>query len=313
MVLHGRAGQGNPVLGAQRPGGPGLPGGRVLDVLRLVQHDAPPRHLGDEPDVPRQHPVAGRDDGVLTGRLHEFGVPSAARTVMHHQRQVGREPGGLLAPVVDHRGRADQERRFLYAFLSVLLDRGQGLDRFAQPHVVGQAGAQPPAPQEGQPGIAPLLVGAQRSAEPIRSFQLLELGPSGELPQQVLQPAAGRHAVHVQPTRRLPGAHRQPDDVFQRDLALPVPEIQRRPDLAGVELHPLAAQLHQRRFQLGQRLQLPGAHDLVSQRHLKVQLQGMVANDTPPPPCICGVFTLALTVGLLLAPRRDHHAGRMMP
>ena len=39
----------------------------------------------------------------------------------------------------------------------------------------------------------------------------------------------------------------------------------------------------------------------------------VVDNDTPPPPCICGVFTFALTVGLVLVPRRVHHAGRMMP
>ena len=273
MVLYGCAGQGYPVVGAQRPGGSGLPGGRVLDVLGLVQYDAPPRDVRHEPDVPRQHPVAGHDDGVLTGLRNEFGVPPAARTVMHHQRQVGRESGGLLAPVVEHRGRADQQHRSRDAIPAVLLDGGQGLDRFAQAHVVGQAGAQPPAPQERQPGIAPLLVGTQRSAEPFGSFQFLELGPSGELPQQVVNPAAGRHTVHVQPARRLPGAHRQPDDVLQCDLALPVPEIQRLPDLVGVELHPLAAQSHQRRFQLGQRLQFPGGHDLVPQRHLKVQFQ----------------------------------------
>ena len=170
MVLHGRAGQSHPIIGAQRPGGSGLPGGRVLDVLGLVQHDAPPRHLSHEPDVPRQHPVAGHDDGVLLSRRNEFGVPPAARTVMHHQRQVGREPGGLLAPVVEHRGRTDQQRRSLDALPAVLLDGGQGLDRFAQAHVVGQAGAQAPAPQERQPGIAPLLVGTQRPAEPFRGF-----------------------------------------------------------------------------------------------------------------------------------------------
>ena len=39
----------------------------------------------------------------------------------------------------------------------------------------------------------------------------------------------------------------------------------------------------------------------------------MVDNDTLLPPCICGVFTLARMVGLVLVPRRVHQAGKMMP
>ena len=210
-----------------------------------------------------KHPVAGNDDGVLAGRLDEFGAPLAAGTVMHQQRQLGREPVRFLAPVVEHRGRADQQRRPFGPLPAVLLHGGQGLDGLAQAHVVGQTRPQPPAPQERQPGITPHLVRTQRSAEPIRSFQFLELGPSRELLQQFLHPPAGRHTFQLETARRLVGAHRQPDHVPERALTPPVPEIHRRPDLAGVELHPLAPQPHQRRFQLGQRLQLPGRDDLV--------------------------------------------------
>ena len=51
-------------------------------------------------------------------------------------------------------GQISSAGRFGALRVAVALDEGQGLDRLAQAHVVGQAGAEAPAAEEGEPGVA---------------------------------------------------------------------------------------------------------------------------------------------------------------
>ena len=71
VVLYRRSGQGNAVVGFQRPCRSRLLGLRVLDVLGLVEHHAAPWHILQELDVPLHQSVAGDDDGVLPCLLLE--------------------------------------------------------------------------------------------------------------------------------------------------------------------------------------------------------------------------------------------------
>ena len=88
---------------------------------------------------------------------------------MDHDRKIGGEAGRLFPPVVDHRGGADQKHRSLDECMPIPLNEGQGLNGLAQAHIIGQAGAQPPFPQEGEPRITPDLVGPQGPLEFSRS------------------------------------------------------------------------------------------------------------------------------------------------
>ena len=91
----------------------------------------------------------------------------------------GREAGRLPLPVADQRHGAHQKcrRRTDCAVRGLVVadvpvdgfpfrhQDGEELGRLAQTHVVGQAGAEPIALQERQPGQAALLVRAQDTVE----------------------------------------------------------------------------------------------------------------------------------------------------
>ena len=63
----------------------------------------------------------------------------------------------------------------LFVSLPVLLKEGQGLNRLAQPHIVGQACPQAPPAQESEPGVTPSLVRAQGPLE-FRGYRKLFIG-----------------------------------------------------------------------------------------------------------------------------------------
>ena len=139
MVLHRGAGEGDAAVGYEAPGGVGLLGCRVLDVLGFVQDQRPPGNGGEQFLVPAHCAVAGDDHLVTVGLLPE-GVPLVAvRTVVHEHGEIRSEPGGLSLPVADHGGRADQQVGAVVALLVVELQGGQCLDGFSQAHFLRKA------------------------------------------------------------------------------------------------------------------------------------------------------------------------------
>ena len=82
----------------------------------------------------------------------------------HDRLQRRREAGNLRRPVGEQRGWHDQQRWSRHVRLLLLEDQKQrqDLDRLAESHVVGEAGAQPQARQQLKPAHAGLLIGPQR-------------------------------------------------------------------------------------------------------------------------------------------------------
>ena len=68
----------------------------------------------------------------------------------------------LRRPVGEQRGRRDDERRASFArLLAEPQDEGEQLDGLAEPHVVGEAGAEAEFGEEAEPAHADILIGAQ--------------------------------------------------------------------------------------------------------------------------------------------------------
>ena len=271
MVLHRRAGEGYPVIGRESLGGPGLLGRRILDVLGLIQDDRPPGDGAEQSPVPVHCAVAGDDQLVFLGLGAEGVSGLALGAVVQQRREVWGEPGGFSLPVVDHGGRADQQVGLVVALLLVQLQSGQGLDGLAQTHVVGQAGPQPPSFQEGDPGVAQMLVGPELAVELLGGVHLLNPALLLQLFQEVTEPVVGRQrdVVILGP---LVGAQPDPHDFPQADLLAVAPEIGGGPDVVGIDLHPLAPEPHQRRLQGGQFLQFLRRYGIVAQGHPDVEV-----------------------------------------
>ena len=129
------------------------------------------------PSCPRsrgQQPV-GRDDDISRHESIESEV--AVGAVVDDDVQVRREASCLGEPVVDDRQRAHDEVRTRSA-----LEVGQRGGGLAEPHVVGQAAAEPETLEEAQPGQTAALVGPQRAGEPFALVRLDEsfIGQSGK-------------------------------------------------------------------------------------------------------------------------------------
>ena len=96
MVLHGRAGQRQAVIGPEEPGGLGRSGGGVLDRLRLVENDVGEGELLEGDRLAAKRAVRREHDVVF------LEVPAGAQSpgprVIEHG-ELRREPGRLLLPV----------------------------------------------------------------------------------------------------------------------------------------------------------------------------------------------------------------------
>ncbi len=122
------------------------------------------------------------------------------------------------------------------------------------------------------------LVGAQRPVETERRRQIGELLIAGQLGQQRRQPAAGLHAIHRQPIGVV-GVQCHVERIQQADLApvaLLLPEADPLLDGVGIQHHPFAAHLHQRRFEIGQPAELLGADRLAPHGQLPIELDQRV-------------------------------------
>ena len=131
VVLHRGAGEGQPEARVEGPGGLVPARGRVLHGLGLVEDHGAPLHRGQRVDVPREQVPTGDEHVAGADKLQLLGPPGPAVLLAAEARG---EPGGLAQPVPPHRRRTDDERRAV----APPQQQGQGLDRLAEPHVVGQ-------------------------------------------------------------------------------------------------------------------------------------------------------------------------------
>jgi len=119
-----------------------LLGAGVFDRLGLVDHQALPVDAFEQLAVPLQQAIAGEHQIHPLERLFEgLGAGGPARAVVLPHLELGGEAMGLPLPVGEHGGGCHQQHRPFEFLLGLeVLEEGQQLDRFAQAHVVGQAG-----------------------------------------------------------------------------------------------------------------------------------------------------------------------------
>ena len=144
--------------------------GRILDGLGLVEDHRGPLHLLEHVEVAHNGAVGGHHKVGALDHGGDARRGRAVRAVVDHHLQPRHEPAGLGGPVAHHGGRRGHQTRAVAASCQQVGQHRRGL---AQPHVEGQAAAQPGLLQEAQPHQRVGLVGAQRAVE--------ALGPGGEL------------------------------------------------------------------------------------------------------------------------------------
>ena len=149
-VLHGGAGEDEAGAALEQLDGRGVLRGAVLDVLRLVEDDRREGQVAVELDVAAQQRVGG-DDEVELGELLEVLV--ALRAAHREDLDAGREVLGLVRPVVDEAGRADDDGG-LAGVLGVdarQREPGERLERLAEAHFVREDAAEAVGLEEAQP------------------------------------------------------------------------------------------------------------------------------------------------------------------
>ena len=256
-VFHRRARQGNPETAAplaepagagQVPGRLALLGAGIFDRLGFVDHHPLPVDAFEQFAVSLQQAVAGEHQiHALEGFLEGLGAGRPARAVVLLHPQLGGEAMGFPFPVGEHRGGRHQQHRALeFVFGLEVLQEGQQLDRFAQAHVVGQAGALVEAVQEGQPAQAPLLVWPQLAGEARWGRQ----GVGGlllvVLLQHRLQPRASVEVVGGQPVEGVAFARGEPQGVVEAEARIGNAEFLGVLEIEGPQLDPGPLVLHQR-------------------------------------------------------------------
>ena len=130
---------------------------------------------------------------------------------MHdHRLQAGREFFDFRRPVGQQRGgRHQQARPTLRTAILALLrqQQRQNLDRLAEPHVVGKAGAEPQSRQQMQPLHAGLLIRPQQS---VQRRTRVDTAPSGARSPAASPPARGRPSRATSRRRSRPPRRRRP-------------------------------------------------------------------------------------------------------
>ena len=307
VVFNGCARHANAVLGLERSGGLRALRTGIFDVLGLVEHDRVPRERLKKRSVLTEQGIVGHHHRVV-GHLvcQGFLLRRPIAAVVHEHRKIGRKAVGLLLPVAYHRGGADHEARLagrlgVFVFRGAVrralplcgavvgaLKEGEGLHRLAQPHVVSEACPKSPPFQKRKPGVAALLVGPQRALEAVRRRKRLDRVAPVEPIEQIAQFPACGDVLHRKPAGPLLRPERHVHHVPRRHVALvlPVETVGHLPDGVEVHLHPLPAQVDQRRLYLRQLVKLlPGEH-VIPEGHLPVELDDRVERE--PAPCLHG-------------------------
>ena len=277
-VLHWGAGEGDaeaaaaaaPARPGQVAGGHRLLGAGVLDRLGLIDHHPLPVDGLQQFAVALQQAVAGEHqidalEGLLQGRI---GAGPARAVVLLHL-ELRREGRRLPLPVGEHGGGGHQQHGPPQLLLGLeVLQEGQQLDRLAQTHVVGQAGALVEAVQEGQPAQAPLLVRPQLAGEARGSRQRIGGLLLVVLLQHRLQPHAGHKAVHRQAVEGVALAGGEPQGIVEAEVGVGDAEFLGVAQIGGTQLDPGPLVLHQgaalglQALQVAQGERHPADHEL---------------------------------------------------
>ena len=160
-VFERRAGEGQAMVGFQLFDRLRDLRARVLDELGFVENHGPEGEFLEFLQVAPQQGVIGDDQVVLRNLFAQIVARGAA--FEHQHLQPGREAVGFAPPVVQHGRGADDERGFRVFAVSLLEPRqpGEGLERFAQTHVVGEDAAEADLGEMAQKIEAVLLVRPQ--------------------------------------------------------------------------------------------------------------------------------------------------------
>ena len=204
---------------------------------------------------------------------------------MDDDRQVGREPVELAAPVPEHGRRADDQRRSLRAVAPVQ-QVGDQLHGLAEAHVVGQQRAQAQLAHAHQPAQPDALVGAEHAVEPFLGVVPLAHRLVPHLGCQPLQLGVGllvhlhRESAHLGGARQRRAERGQRGDAraMQGELRELACAAQRR----RAEHLPLAADPHQRLGGGGQRPELVGRDRRAAERRRQVVTDNAVERQRPP-------------------------------
>ena len=143
-VLDGRAGKDQAVLGIEFAGALGGFGVRVLDLLALVQNHGEPFDAVEFLATDTELRVVEDQNVDVVLDVVDIDVDPVLEDL---EPEIGGELLGLAGPHIEHRLRADDERRFLGAvgfqvFVEEPQQVGEGLDGFAEAHVVGEDAAE---------------------------------------------------------------------------------------------------------------------------------------------------------------------------
>ena len=167
VVLHGRSRQRQArarAEAARRQGGQGL---RVFDMLRLVQHRKAERQARHQLDIPAQQGIRGNNHIHVRRVLQRRPArrPRLLPALYDRHGKLRGKVGQLRLPVIHQRRRRHHQRgRGAVAPLGPE-HRGDDLERFAQPHIVGQHAAHAQAIEGLQPGEPAQLIRAQNPVE----------------------------------------------------------------------------------------------------------------------------------------------------
>ena len=257
---------------------PGLLGGVVLDVLRLVADHPGPGQRAQRGLVPGGDAVAG-DDQVRLGQGRGSDSPSSRSApwcTWTRRSGVNRAASRCQLPTSDigHTSRVGPDR-------GLRGDQRQQLDRLAQAHVVGQDAAQAEA-RRGRtartaraPGRAAASRRSPRARPSARSRR--SACPDSRSPSQ---PSASTPTSGTSGRRASPAASASAAVIVPGLVALQ--ELQRGLQVRLVQLDPLAAQPDQRDLEPGQLGQLGRVERLVADRHVVPEVH-QVAQAEPRP------------------------------
>ena len=273
-VLHRRPGQRDPGRGGQRADRPGLLGGVVLDVLRLVADHPGPVHLAERGLVPGGHAVGGDDQvgASASGRGERLAV-QPVRAVVHVHPEVRGEPRRLALPVADQRHRAHQQRGARPRAGRATSDSSWMV--LPRPMSSARMPPRPSSPRKDSQDSPRCWYGRSSPEKPAGvgiGRSRWSAWPDSRSPSQpsASTPTSGTSSsgppAPVPESQAHPG--RQRVRRGHRPGLVALEELQRRLQVRVVQLDPLAAQPDQRDLQPGQLGQLVGIERLVAYCHV---------------------------------------------
>ena len=134
--------------------------------MRFIKDDAAPFDAVQFGAIAVDQGITGNHQLLIFHRWLEGFFLGPFVAVVDQGFEAGAKAFHLPLPIAQHRSGTNQQRRRVKVvrFLQ-MQQKGNELNGFAQPHVVGQASSQSPPFQKGQPGRAPSLVRPQLAPE----------------------------------------------------------------------------------------------------------------------------------------------------